>query len=44
MLLRDLLDRLVDTQSFQRDLGLKLVCKLPVLRHSRIPSKVRDTP
>jgi len=40
----DLLDRLVTSQRFQRDLGLKLACKLPALRHSRIPSKVRDTP
>jgi hypothetical protein len=34
----------LQTQRFQRELGLKLVCKIPALRHSRIPSKVRDTP
>jgi hypothetical protein len=39
VLRRDLLDRLVATQRFQRDLGLKLVCKLPELRPARITSK-----
>lgn len=44
MLCRDLLHGLVTTQHFQRHLGLKLVCKVPALRHFRIPSKVWDTP
>ena len=39
MLCCDLLHRLVATQRFQRDLGLKLVRKLPALCYSRIPFK-----
>ena len=40
----DLLHGLVATQRFQRRLGFKLICKIPAQRHSRIPSKVWDTP
>ncbi len=40
----DLLDRLVATQRLKRDLGLKLVCKLPAFRHFVSLRKVRDTP
>lgn len=36
-----LLDSLVAALRFQRDLGLKLVCKLPALLHSRIPQRFR---
>jgi hypothetical protein len=38
VLLHDPLHGLVATQRFQRNLGLKLICKMPALRHSRIPS------
>jgi len=44
MLGSDLLHGLITTQRFQRHLGLKLICKVPALCHSRIPSKVWDTP
>ena len=40
----DPLHRLVATQRLQRNLDLKLACKLPALRHSHIPSKSWDTP
>lgn len=44
MLRCDLLHGLVATKRFQRQLGLKLICKVPALCHSRIPSKIWDTP
>lgn len=44
VLRRDLLHDFVATQRFQRHLGFKLIRKLPALRHSRITSKVWDTP
>ena len=44
MLCRDLLHGLVATQRFQRHLGFKLLCKVTAFRHSRIPSKVWETP
>ena len=44
MLRCNLMHSLVATQRFQRHLGLKLICKVAAFRHSRIPSKVRDTP
>ena len=44
MLRSDLLYGLVATQRFQRNLGLKLVCKIPALCLLRIPSIVWDTP
>ncbi len=40
----DLMDRLVTTQRFQRHVDFEQVCKLLAFRHSRIPSKVWDTP
>ena len=44
MLRCDLLLGLVTTQRFQRNLGFKLICKIPALCHYRIPSEVWDTP
>ena len=44
MLRCNLLHGLVATQGFQSYLGLKLISKVPVFRHSRIPSNVWDTP
>lgn len=44
MLRRDLLHGLLATQPFQRKLGPKLICKVPALRLSYIPSSVPDTP
>lgn len=40
----NLLHSLVTSQRFQRQLGLILSCKVPALRHIRIPLKVWDTP
>ena len=44
MLRGNLLLGFIATQRFKRHLALKLICKVPALRHVRIPSKVWDTP
>ena len=41
---RDLLDRLVTAQRFQRDLGLELICTLTAFRLLRILPMSLDTP
>lgn len=44
VLRRHLLHGFVAKQGFQSQLGFKVICKILAFRHSRIPSKVWDTP